>query len=66
MTPTEFWKLCTDKYPEWGNPEHVVKLKARGLQRLLEQAAEVAAIQPKRAETSMPDCFKDLFGKFQK
>lgn len=38
MNKQEFIDAVLEKYPDWENNEHVVKLKARGLIRLLEQA----------------------------
>ena len=65
MTTDEFWKLCVERYPEWGDPEHVVKLKARGLRSLLGQAAAEAvggkdAIRD--ASDSGAEMFENLFG----
>lgn len=38
MNKQEFIEAVLEKYPDWENHEHVVKLKASGLIRLIEQA----------------------------
>lgn len=38
MNKQEFIEAVLDQYPEWHNGQHVAKLRARGLVRLIEQA----------------------------
>ena len=38
MDKTELWEAVCDRYPEFKDDEHIVKQRARGLRRLLEQA----------------------------
>jgi hypothetical protein len=58
MTKQAFLSAVLDQYPEWMNPEHIVKLKARGLRRLLEQAWDEGAASGKSAPQS--DAANDL------
>lgn len=38
MTKQEIWRQLVERYPEWKDPDHVVKLKAKGLKALIDQA----------------------------
>jgi len=38
MTKSEIWQAFLDQYPQFEGDESIVKLKARGLKRLIDQA----------------------------
>lgn len=59
MTKSEMWEACCAKYPEWRDDEHIVKLKARGLKRLLMQAMDEA--RPK-IDPPTSDFLSAMFG----
>lgn len=40
MNNIEIWVQLTERYPSWSDPEEVVKLRARGLKALIDQAFE--------------------------
>ena len=65
MNKQELWDAFLDRYPQAKDEEYVIKLKSRGLRRLLEQAWDEGyvkyKVKPSYSTTSNP--FKDLFDK---
>ena len=78
MTKDELWNVLLERYPDFKDEEFVVKLRARGLRNLINQAWDEGFlrgvengkalesmrrnIQPKPEPTSDP--FMDLFKPF--
>jgi len=62
MNADEMWSQLCERHPMFRNPEHVVKLRARGLLALIEQAYEGGLLEGARkpVDTSV---FDQLFGK---
>jgi len=65
MDANEIWKQLCERHPMFSNPEHVVKLKARGLKALLDQAY-LEGRRDVLGETKMPTELEQLFGKFRR
>jgi hypothetical protein len=61
MTKDELWQIFIEAYPTAADPEFVVKLRARGLRRLLDQAWD----EGRRARDG-EDIFTKLFGGLKK
>ena len=76
MSPDEIWLQLTERHPDWLDPEHVVKLRSRGLEALLRQAHQegvdagtkrektLAALRDIGAKGKRSGLFDELFGKF--
>ena len=65
MDANEIWKQLCERHPTFSDPEHVVKLKARGLRSLINQAYDEGR-RDLLAETSTPTVLDELFGKFRR
>lgn len=68
MNKTELWNAVVERYPEFKDENFVVKQRARGLRRLLDQAWDEGrdAGLAERPQSCMSP-FDQLFGKkFQK
>lgn len=59
-----FWKRVVEKYPAWENEDHVVKLTARGLKRLMFQAMDEAIEEKRRQKREADDLAYNLFKGF--
>ena len=64
MDANEIWKQLCERHPAFSDPEHVVKLKARGLLALIEQAYNEGR-RDVLAQTKYPTELEQLFGKFR-
>ena len=62
MNAKHFWEQVCEKYPEFRNEEKVVKLRVRGLRRLIEQGIAECSGTPKAENAS---ALKRLFGIFK-
>ena len=65
MNKQELWDAFINRYPQAKDDEYVIKLKSRGLRRLLEQAWDEGyvkyKVKPSHSTTS--DILEDLFVK---
>ncbi len=74
MTKDEIWNALLERHPDFKDEEFVVKLRARGLRRLIDQAWDEGhskGVENGKALESMhrdaapkSDPFQDLFGPF--
>ena len=68
MDNLEIWSQLCDRHPRFRDPDGVIKLRARGLRALLDQAYACGLqANPKfRKEPDLPEGFDSLFGGFNK
>ena len=65
MTAADIWNELCERHPEFRDPEHVVKLRARGLKALIDQAHdEGRRLLAERAKP--PPELEQIFGKFRR
>lgn len=62
MTKLELWNALIERYPEFVDEEYIVKQRARGLRRLLDQAWDEGAASVKQA-APVEDILSKLFTK---
>lgn len=73
MNKQEIWRQLVDRYPTWNDPTTVVKLTARGLKALIDQAYDEGLATELPKPPPMPDYtysrqeeimakFKTMFG----
>lgn len=65
MDANEIWKQLCERHPMFGIPKHVVKLKARGLKALLDQAY-LEGRRDVLGKAKMPTELEQIFGKFRR
>ena len=65
MNKQELWEAFVERYPQSKDDEYVIKMKSRGLRRLLNQAWDegFAKYKVKPIHSTTSDILKDLFGK---
>jgi len=65
MTNQELWQLFTEAHPNAKDEEYIIKLKSRGLKRLLNQAWDEGFNQSRQSQNINKNPFEDLFGRFK-
>jgi hypothetical protein len=65
MNKTELWNALIERYPEFADEEYIVKQRARGLHRLLDQAWDEGAASVRQTERAKEDILSRMFGKFK-
>jgi hypothetical protein len=61
MTNIEIWRQLTERHEDWNNPDHIVKLRARGLKALIDQAYQCG--KENSIDNNFPnELYKQIFG----
>jgi hypothetical protein len=65
MNNQDMWIQLVERHVEWSDPEHVAKLRVKGIKALIDQAFECGfqVGNSRRERHTMNADFKDLFGK---